>query len=262
MKNNENEMQQSIKTGIYKITNPNGKVYIGQSIDIDKRWNKYKVKNCKPQIRLYNSLNKYGWENHYKDIIEECDIDELNEREVYWKQHYLDKNGWENVLFCELYDTGGGPRSEEIKNKISIGNTSKSKPGVSLALKNKPKPQGFGEKISKALKGTKQKEETIIKRSIKAKGRKHSTFKKGKNHGNYCKPKSLEHSKKISECKEGKNRPFMYKPILQYDLEGNFIKEWSNINEAIIKTNSKGISNNLTGRNKSAGGFIWKYKNI
>ena len=48
--------------GIYKITNPNGKVYIGQSIDIDKRWNKYKVKNCKPQIRLYNSLNKYGGE--------------------------------------------------------------------------------------------------------------------------------------------------------------------------------------------------------
>ena len=37
-------MQQSMKTGIYKITNPNGKVYIGQSIDIDKRWNKYKVK--------------------------------------------------------------------------------------------------------------------------------------------------------------------------------------------------------------------------
>ena len=34
---------------------------------------------------------------------------------------------------------------------------SKSKSGVSLALKNKPKPQGFGEKISKALKGTKQK---------------------------------------------------------------------------------------------------------
>jgi group I intron endonuclease len=67
-------MQQSIKTGIYKITNPNGKVYIGQSIDIDKRWNKYKVKNCKPQIRLYNSLNKYGWENHYKDIIEECEV--------------------------------------------------------------------------------------------------------------------------------------------------------------------------------------------
>ena len=47
-----------------------------------------------------------------------------------------------------VYSTG-------IKNKISIGNTSKSKPGVSLALKNKPKPQGFGEKISKALKGTK-----------------------------------------------------------------------------------------------------------
>ena len=84
MKNNENEMQQSIKTGIYKITNPNGKVYIGQSIDIDKRWNKYKVKNCKPQIRLYNSLNKYKPENHVFEVIEKCLLEQLNEREIYW----------------------------------------------------------------------------------------------------------------------------------------------------------------------------------
>ncbi len=30
-------------SGIYKITNPNGRVYIGKSINIHKRWMKYKI---------------------------------------------------------------------------------------------------------------------------------------------------------------------------------------------------------------------------
>jgi len=44
--------------GIYKITSPSGKIYIGQSINIEKTW-KYRYKNlnaCKRQTILYNSL--------------------------------------------------------------------------------------------------------------------------------------------------------------------------------------------------------------
>ena len=48
------------KSGIYKITNPKNKVYIGQSKDIIKRWYYYKTLHCKSQIKLYNSLLKYG----------------------------------------------------------------------------------------------------------------------------------------------------------------------------------------------------------
>lgn len=110
--------------GIYKITSPSGKVYIGQSIDIDKRKNNYKNLNCKDQPKIYNSLNKYGWLNHKFEVIEECNIEFLNEQEVNWKKYYLEyfKNNWKMVLFCELYDTGGGPRSQETKNKISKTN--------------------------------------------------------------------------------------------------------------------------------------------
>ena len=46
--------------GIYKITSPNNKVYIGQSVDIEKRLKRYKNLNCKKQSKIYNSLNKYG----------------------------------------------------------------------------------------------------------------------------------------------------------------------------------------------------------
>lgn len=44
--------------GIYKITSPSGKIYIGQSINIEKRWEKYQkyIENIKNQIKLYNSL--------------------------------------------------------------------------------------------------------------------------------------------------------------------------------------------------------------
>ena len=44
--------------GIYKITNPTNKIYIGQSIDIKKRFNQYKNLQCKGQKALYSSLLK------------------------------------------------------------------------------------------------------------------------------------------------------------------------------------------------------------
>jgi len=53
------------------------------------------------------------------------------------------------------------------------------------------------------------------------------------------------------------------KPILQYDLNGVFIKEWDSIKEAknyFNYTSEMGIISACKGRQKTAGGFIWKYK--
>ena len=114
--------------GIYKITNPNGKIYVGQSVNIRNRKYQHKHKS-KAHIgpKLFNSYQKYSFENHIFEIIEECSVEHLNEREIYWKQYYLNKvnHDWKQVLFCELYDRGTGPRSEEIKNKISQSNKGK-----------------------------------------------------------------------------------------------------------------------------------------
>jgi group I intron endonuclease len=62
------------KIGIYKITSPSGKVYIGQAIDIERRWNQYRRLGCKNQSKLYASLNHYGFEAHTFEIIMECAI--------------------------------------------------------------------------------------------------------------------------------------------------------------------------------------------
>lgn len=92
---------------IYKITNSiNDKVYVGQTIrPIEKRFvqhindsRKYKEKS---NIKLYNAMNKYGTDKFEIELLEECDKEVLNEREIYWID-FLDsfKNGYNS--------TGGG----------------------------------------------------------------------------------------------------------------------------------------------------------
>lgn len=106
--------------GIYKITSPSNKIYIGQSRNIFKlRFAKYKNLKCKGQIRLYNSLIKHGWENHVFEVIEECEFDQLNVRERFWQDFY-DVIG-ENGLNCMLTSTDVLPVicTEETRLKFS-----------------------------------------------------------------------------------------------------------------------------------------------
>jgi len=128
--------------GIYKISSPTNKIYIGQSKNIiSNRLNHYINNNCSNQIKLYNSIKKYGWEQHIFEIIEECSLDQLNEREIYWGLFYntLDpKIGLNLKLGNER-----GIFSEETKNKMS-----KSSLG-------KPKSQKHKENISKSRLGLK-----------------------------------------------------------------------------------------------------------
>lgn len=92
--------------GIYKITNKiNNKVYIGQSINIEKRWGEHKRNafNSKTHTYyypLYSSIRKYGLDNFTFEIIEECLIKNLTEREQYWIEYYhsLDGNYGYNLI--------------------------------------------------------------------------------------------------------------------------------------------------------------------
>lgn len=102
--------------GIYKITSPSGKIYIGQSSNIKKRMNSYKAMNCKAQVRLHRSFLKYGFENHIIDIIEVCDIDRLNELEVIYIEKY--QSCGKKGLNCMI--GGAAPKhSAESRKKMS-----------------------------------------------------------------------------------------------------------------------------------------------
>ena len=68
--------------GIYKITSPIGKIYIGQAININERWNDYKCLDCKAQRYIYNSLKKYGVDNHKFEIIHDLEKKERSKAEI------------------------------------------------------------------------------------------------------------------------------------------------------------------------------------
>ena len=80
--------------GIYKIQNQvNGKCYIGQSTNIQKRWTAHKNRWCKPsdhnyESPLYRTIRKYGIENFTFEVLEECSPDELNQKEIAYIQYY------------------------------------------------------------------------------------------------------------------------------------------------------------------------------
>ena len=77
--------------GIYVITNNiNNKKYVGLSKNCYKRWYDHKEAARRPKkpyqfrIPLYNAMRKYGIDNFNFSIIEECSIEKLKEKEIYW----------------------------------------------------------------------------------------------------------------------------------------------------------------------------------
>lgn len=105
--------------GIYKITNPKGKVYIGQTIDYARRLRHYKLLKCQEQPKIYRSLVKYGLESHKFQLIKECSKDELTKWERHFQEMYnsVGINGL-NCILVATDDFSGG-HSEESKKKIS-----------------------------------------------------------------------------------------------------------------------------------------------
>lgn len=113
--------------GIYKITSPKGRVYIGQSVRIELRFKCYKRLDCKTHRRLYSSFIKYGVDSHIFEILHECDVVDLNKLERHYQDIYnvLGKKG----LNCRLTKSSdrSGSLSFYTSNKISVSNLGKPK---------------------------------------------------------------------------------------------------------------------------------------
>jgi len=137
--------------GIYKITSPSGRVYIGQSMNIERRFRGYKTLiNCKGQTKLYRSFLKYGSINHTYEIIELCELSMLNERERFWQEYF---ECITNGLNCALVKTSDKKMvmSDEVRAKMSksgkgkkqsiehVANRVRSKKGYSHSEQTKKK---------------------------------------------------------------------------------------------------------------------------
>ena len=106
--------------GIYLISNLiNNKIYVGQSINIEKRWRQHKRElknNIHENKKLQNAWNKYGEENFEFSIACECEEKQLNTLEQYYVfslESYLSKGGYNISL------GGDGLFVKGINNKMN-----------------------------------------------------------------------------------------------------------------------------------------------
>ena len=174
--------------GIYKITSPTKRIYIGQSINIERRFSTYKRNNpINKQPRLYGSFKKYGIENHKFEIVCECDISELNNRERYWQDYF---NVLEIGLNCCLTKTNNLDYiiSTETRKKISIKATGRKH---TLQTKNK---------LSIAHSGKKLSEEHRLKLVSKLTGRKGHSKKATEETKKLCSKNATKPLSKIVLC--------------------------------------------------------------
>lgn len=165
--------------GIYKIVSPSGRVYIGESVNIYKRWIVYRGLHCKRQTKLYSSFLKYGTDEHIFDIIEECSVEDLKCRERHWQDFYNVLNGGLNLKLTECGDKKYVPSQETIE-KLKVANAGENNPN-------------FGKSCSEVQKSKISK--TMIERGIN----------KGESNPSWGKTKSEEAKRSIGEANKKNN---------------------------------------------------------
>ena len=223
--------------GIYTITNlTNNKKYVGESYDIHYRWKKHKYhlrKGNHGNILLQNSWNKCGEDNFKFEIFLQCNKDLLliEESRIANELDTHNRNKGYNIFPAGQRITKQ-EYTQEFRDAISKRLTGKKRPGLWT--------EESKARLSKAT--------------------------KGKNHNHYSeegKIKILEGLKKYSQ--KGKDHPTA-KPIYQYSLDLQLIKEWDStaIASRELNINCKAISNclNKNPRYKTVKGFIWEHNII
>lgn len=109
-----------------------GKKYIGQTIQEEIRKQRHLTDSKRLYCKFYNAVRKYGWDNFIYGIIDECNIEHLDEKEIYFIDFYdTYRNGYNMTLggqgrkkydlvfetFSEYYKFYKENNLEKIKDK-------------------------------------------------------------------------------------------------------------------------------------------------
>lgn len=278
---------------VYKTTNLiNGKIYIGQ----DRNNNPSYLGSGK---KLKRAIAKYGKDNFVKETLETCTSEEeLNDREAYWistfnsqsratgynisaggkegdrsvgqkafqkglYQHWLKKYGkeeadkkWEEkrLRLSETIKRTGSPLTNKGRYQLWLEKFGKDE--ADARLENWKKNISLAQQVKKDNGWTHSEE---ARRKIgEASKRPMQEHVKAK----LRKPKPVGFGEKISKALAGKTRDGSKKkiPVVQYDLNNIFIKEWPSAQEAESALKVFNIYKACKGKSETIGGFKWKYK--
>lgn len=230
-------MDSLIIAGIYKLTNViNGKAYIGQSKDIAGRMKTHikdsvRVNDVRGQFPMYVDMRKQGKENFKLEILETCQVEDLNEREEYYiRTHRTDESeiGYNQTRYAYPF------RDPKIIAKSHTPEIMKA----------------HGKRIREW--NLKQWKNPEYRKKITESSRRHQVerLKDPAYHA--------EVSARMRRVTEE-----MKQPVEQYDKEGNFIAMFKGVREA---ERHMGLANDSIGKvcrgvkfRKTAGGYVWKY---
>lgn len=279
--------------GIYKITNLiNNKSYIGQSIDIQKRWKKHQ--SATDDFAIHQALRKYGVDNFEFSILEECEQSQLNEREIYWINVYNSIKYGYNMIPGGSNGSGIAKGKEVEKYSLSgeflrryrSANQASEDTGIchsdickccrgeSLrAGKYLWKYTNSDKKIVPIIQtqvqrkvkqftqdGVFLKQYESLAEAAKETGISKSTICKvcngiGCTAGGFCWAYE-ESAPRLKKAKSGQK-----KAVIQYDLQGQYIQQFNSLTEAskITGISLQSISLACLGKQKTAGKYIWKF---
>lgn len=224
------------KIGIYQYKNKiNGKSYVGQSININKRFREHKNAAFNPNNKDYKfaihaAIRKYGLENFDFIVLEECTPEKLNEREKYW------------IAFYDSYNNGYNETIGGNESHIHIGQPVELYDLNGKYIREYPN-------ITEAAKDINISRNTIY-------GILYGNRLSAKGYQFKLKKDTTTQISKYSNNQGGKI------PIIQYNKEGQKIQEWESAAHAarILKIDASSITKCLKGKLKTCGGFKWQYK--
>ena len=222
---------------IYKHTSPSGKVYIGQTSFKNpiRRWRKggkgyFRINKYGEyqQPAMVNAINKYDWEDWKHEIIDSCNTrDKANKLEEYYINLYKSNNSK-----CGYNITSGGDGHNGQSPSIE------TRKKISEAVKKLWEDENYRKNQSTKRKGMIPSKETIEKAR----------------QANLGKKRTQETKDKLRQAK--------LRPILQFSLKGDLIKEYKCAKDIAQEINCSisPITNNCKGISKKCKDFIFMYK--
>lgn len=150
--------------GIYMIQSPSGRIYIGQSRNIRKRFYAYSRKTHFPKTKLYSSIIKYGFINHIVKILHELpkDIERsvMDEYEVLYINQYSECG----FILLNMKDGGGGNNGLNEESRKKIGDANRGRPKTKYFM-DQMRERMIGKQYSLGYRHTEESKKKISERS-------------------------------------------------------------------------------------------------